>query len=393
MRRGRGRDPLQRRVVERAAAPRGPDAARRAASRSARRCRCPPGRAGRAARCRWRSRGRGARSRRAAAAGSKSSSSTSPPRRRRPGWSDSWAGVSSSSTGPSRSTARMPAPRSSSQIRARRAAQRGRLRRDPEPAGHAQVDVQDEAVARTTAAGACRAPRSVASAWPASRSGMRSAAWRGCGVAIAGTVPTSGCSRCAMRSIVSPSGIGSYDRHSVRLLRPGKIISLAILVAIVGGVWWAWGRLHRSEPASRSAALGAVRDAKGEAAKIPVAGVYCTRGGRRANRSRAALRRAQASDRPAARRHPVAELAVRRPARLDRPQRGLADPDQRGRRQGHRPHHPRRHPRLLARGDGQRRAARAAAPGEDEEGPRLVVDLQGRRDRLPPRLEVLDRAP
>src|SRR5215218_7067933 len=57
-------------------------------------------------------------------------------------------------------------------------------------------------------------------------------------------------------------------------LRPGKIISLAILVAIVGGAWWAWGRLHRSEPASRSAALGDVRDAKGEAAKIPAAGVY-----------------------------------------------------------------------------------------------------------------------
>jgi hypothetical protein len=58
------------------------------------------------------------------------------------------------------------------------------------------------------------------------------------------------------------------------LLRPGKIISLAILVAIVGGAWWAWGRLHRSEPASRSAALGDVRDAKGEAARIPAAGVY-----------------------------------------------------------------------------------------------------------------------
>lgn len=58
------------------------------------------------------------------------------------------------------------------------------------------------------------------------------------------------------------------------LLRPGKIISLAILVAIVGGAWWAWGRLHRSEPASRSSALGAVRDAKGEAERVPAAGVY-----------------------------------------------------------------------------------------------------------------------
>ncbi|MDX6377717.1 MAG: hypothetical protein QOE98_2020 [Gaiellaceae bacterium] len=58
------------------------------------------------------------------------------------------------------------------------------------------------------------------------------------------------------------------------LLRPGKMISLAILVAIVGGGWWAWGRLHRSEPASRSAALGAVRDAKGNASGLPRAGVY-----------------------------------------------------------------------------------------------------------------------
>jgi hypothetical protein len=57
-------------------------------------------------------------------------------------------------------------------------------------------------------------------------------------------------------------------------LRPGKIISLAILVALVGGCWWSWGRLHRSEAASRSAALGVVRDARGPAAGIPAAGVY-----------------------------------------------------------------------------------------------------------------------
>ena len=57
-------------------------------------------------------------------------------------------------------------------------------------------------------------------------------------------------------------------------LRPGKIISLAILVAIVGGVWWAWGRLHRSETASASAALADVRDAKGTTTGIPATGVY-----------------------------------------------------------------------------------------------------------------------
>jgi hypothetical protein len=57
-------------------------------------------------------------------------------------------------------------------------------------------------------------------------------------------------------------------------LRPGKIISLAILVAIIGGAWWGWGRLHRSEAASRSAALGAVRDAKGNAPGVPPTGVF-----------------------------------------------------------------------------------------------------------------------
>lgn len=57
-------------------------------------------------------------------------------------------------------------------------------------------------------------------------------------------------------------------------LRPGKIISLAILVTLVGGGWWAWGRLHRSEPASRSAALATVRDAKGQVAGIPATGIY-----------------------------------------------------------------------------------------------------------------------
>jgi hypothetical protein len=58
------------------------------------------------------------------------------------------------------------------------------------------------------------------------------------------------------------------------LFRPGKIITLAILIAIVGGAWWAWGRLHRSDPPSESAALAAVRDAKGADAGTPRPGVY-----------------------------------------------------------------------------------------------------------------------
>ena len=57
-------------------------------------------------------------------------------------------------------------------------------------------------------------------------------------------------------------------------LRPGKIISLAILVALVGGGWWAWGRLHRSEAVSQAAAVAAVRDAEGPATGVPATGVY-----------------------------------------------------------------------------------------------------------------------
>ncbi len=57
-------------------------------------------------------------------------------------------------------------------------------------------------------------------------------------------------------------------------LRPGRLISLLLLAAIVGGGWWGWGRLHRSEPASFSAALAAVRDATGPASGPPGPGVY-----------------------------------------------------------------------------------------------------------------------
>jgi hypothetical protein len=57
-------------------------------------------------------------------------------------------------------------------------------------------------------------------------------------------------------------------------LRPGRLISLAMLVAIVGGGWWAWGRLHRSDPASVSDALASVRHAGKAGAGAPAAGVY-----------------------------------------------------------------------------------------------------------------------
>jgi hypothetical protein len=60
----------------------------------------------------------------------------------------------------------------------------------------------------------------------------------------------------------------------VFLLRPGRIISLAILVAIVGGAWWAWGRVHRSDPPSEAAAIAAVARAKGTLAGMPKAGVW-----------------------------------------------------------------------------------------------------------------------
>ncbi len=59
-------------------------------------------------------------------------------------------------------------------------------------------------------------------------------------------------------------------------LRPGRLISLAMLAAIVGGAWWGWGRLHRSEPASLSAALATVRQAGRSGTGVPSAGVYTT---------------------------------------------------------------------------------------------------------------------
>ena len=58
------------------------------------------------------------------------------------------------------------------------------------------------------------------------------------------------------------------------LLRPGKLISLILLAAIVGGGWWGWNRLHRSEAASESAARAEVSRSSGGAAGVPKPGVY-----------------------------------------------------------------------------------------------------------------------
>jgi hypothetical protein len=57
-------------------------------------------------------------------------------------------------------------------------------------------------------------------------------------------------------------------------LRPGRIIALLILVGLGIGGWWAWGRLHRSGPASESDAVAAVRQSSRPLAGLPRAGVY-----------------------------------------------------------------------------------------------------------------------
>jgi hypothetical protein len=57
------------------------------------------------------------------------------------------------------------------------------------------------------------------------------------------------------------------------LLRPGRIVSLVLLAAIAVGVWWTWGRLHRSPEASLAAAIRTVKTApRGDGR--PAAGVY-----------------------------------------------------------------------------------------------------------------------
>ena len=111
------------------------------------------------------------------------------------------------------------------------------------------------------------------------------------------------------------------------LLRPGKIISLAILIAIVGGAWWAWGRLHRSDPASESAALASVRDAKGADAGTPRPGVYqyLSGGDERIGLGPLSVGRKLPTSALLVV-SPSPELAHGRPARLGRPRRGLARP-------------------------------------------------------------------
>ena len=150
------------------------------------------------------------------------------------------------------------------------------------------------------------------------------------------------------------------------LLRPGKIITLAILIAIVGGAWWAWGRLHRSDPASESAALASVRDAKGADAGTPRPGVYQYLSG--------GDERIGLGPLSVGRKLPTSALLVVSPGPTSRTvdlrvsgdhAEGWRDAVRRGRAEGHRPDDPGRNLRLLARGDRRRRPAGAAAPGED----------------------------
>ena len=57
-------------------------------------------------------------------------------------------------------------------------------------------------------------------------------------------------------------------------LRPGRIIRLAILLAVVFGGWWIWQRLHSSSAASAPAAVASLRKAHGTATGVPAPGVY-----------------------------------------------------------------------------------------------------------------------
>jgi hypothetical protein len=57
-------------------------------------------------------------------------------------------------------------------------------------------------------------------------------------------------------------------------MRLFRLIPLLILVALVGGAWWSWRRIHRSEAASVSAAQAAVRKSHVAAAGVPRPGVY-----------------------------------------------------------------------------------------------------------------------
>jgi hypothetical protein len=57
-------------------------------------------------------------------------------------------------------------------------------------------------------------------------------------------------------------------------MRLFRLIPLLILIAIVGGAWWGWKRLHHSDAASVSAAEAAVSKSKATVAGAPRPGVY-----------------------------------------------------------------------------------------------------------------------
>jgi hypothetical protein len=64
-------------------------------------------------------------------------------------------------------------------------------------------------------------------------------------------------------------------------MRLFRLIPLLILIAIVGGAWWGWRRIHRSEAASIAAAQAAVKKTHVAATGVPLPGVYrYTSGGR-----------------------------------------------------------------------------------------------------------------
>jgi hypothetical protein len=61
---------------------------------------------------------------------------------------------------------------------------------------------------------------------------------------------------------------------NVFLLRPLRLISILVLVGLVGGGYWAWQRIHRSDAASQSDALAVIRSDPNQAAGLPLTGVY-----------------------------------------------------------------------------------------------------------------------
>ena len=99
--------------------------------------------------------------------------------------------VISSSAGRRTATTQRSPARSTIHARARRCASAARRVHAPRP-DHAEVRVQHELAVEAAGTGACRACRPRVTARPASRSGQRSSAWRGCGVRISsGTRPSS----------------------------------------------------------------------------------------------------------------------------------------------------------------------------------------------------------